>query len=230
MLGVAEVQQRPAHNVVPYYSCHVFGDDCINHPYPEPEMHHRPDMLLKPPERSLHPVCLPLVPPIERNLLTVGDDARRHVPERPLQLLLPHRELAQRPPHPRQEHPRSSQIREHPRRCPQAAHVVRQLAGVDADVEDGLGQVAVQVRERRRELVHVLGQELVRVGDPVVEVGDLVEGEAREVLLVQVPGEPRPEAQRKLVEAQLEKVVDHGNGHHQQREAPEVLIEPARVP
>jgi len=65
-------------------------------------------------------------------------------------------------------------------------------------------------------LVNVLGEELVGVVEAVVEVGDLVKGEALEVLLVSVAGQPGAERDGEAVDGELEHAVDDGHGPHHQ--------------
>jgi hypothetical protein len=44
----------------------------------------------------------------------------------------------------------------------QTSYILGELVGVDCDVQQGLGDVGIQVRQARSELVYVLRQQLVQ--------------------------------------------------------------------
>lgn len=54
-----------------------------------------------------------------------------------------------------------------------------------------------------------LGEELVNVLDAVVQVGDLVKGQALQVLVVSVMGQSSAECKRKLIDNQLQRIVSN---------------------
>lgn len=63
-------------------------------------------------------------------------------------------------------------------------HSLSELVCKEHNIHQGFSNVRVQVTEVVRELVDVLGQELIRVLDAVVDIGDLVESNAIQVLIV----------------------------------------------
>ena len=79
--------------------------------------------------------------------------------------------------------------------------------------------------DRLTELFNVLRQELVGIRDAVVEVADLVVREALEVLLVEVLGQARSEAECHLLEAVLEEAVDARDRQHGDEELEDALGE-----
>lgn len=70
-------------------------------------------------------------------------------------------------------------------------------------VKSHFGQVGVQLDNALAEAVHVLRQQLVRVGNSIVQIGHFVEGEPVQILRVKVVGQPLAEAQFQLAKTQL---------------------------
>lgn len=66
------------------------------------------------------------------------------------------------------------QVRRRRRQCTFGLGGAQQRVAGDHHVQDGLGQVGVQVSDRGREHDDVLGQRLVRVGQTAVHVADAV--------------------------------------------------------
>ena len=81
---------------------------------------------------------------------------------------------------------------------PLAANAAGEGVVVDDHVEDGLGEVRVELSKTVGELGHVDGDELVGILYPIVERREAVKGHIGEVLLVDVVRQTCPILQREL--------------------------------
>ena len=61
------------------------------------------------------------------------------------------------------------------------------LSGVDEDIEDGFADVGIELSHAGTETLNILGQQLVRVGNAVVQVRHLVVCEPYFFLKIKIP-------------------------------------------
>lgn len=63
-------------------------------------------------------------------------------------------------------------------------HGLAQLVGKKTNIHDRLGDVGIQMRQVLGKLVNVLREQLIRILQTVINVGDLVKGDAIQILVV----------------------------------------------
>eukprot|EP01137_Pigoraptor_chileana_P007978 Opistho-2@54248 len=221
---VAEVQERPAHDVESDNSRKVLCDDRVDASHGESELHRSPQQTHKTRKRLIDDEALALVAVVERNLLAVRNESRVDKAELALEPLLLDSVAPRGPAETREHKTRHGQIDHHGRRS-LPSDGTRQLARVNNNVENGLADIRKQLGNAVAELLHILGEELIGIGDAIVEIVDLVVGESLEVLLVQVARQPRPEAETKLVESVLQEIRNDRNRHHRRKKTAPIPCE-----
>ena len=95
---------------------------------------------------------------------------------------------------------------------------LRQLLGEQNHVQEGLDDVDVQCREAAGPLLCILSQPLVWVGNPVVQVADLVVVHVAQVVRVEVRRQTAAVQQRQFLLDVVDARVDHRGGHGEQEQ------------
>ena len=178
-------------------------------------LQHEADVLVQLFEALVNVGLLPFVAIVESNFLGVGEDFAVEGAVLALEALL----LGSQSAEGRRDHlddearervPRESQRRSFP------ADKLGELSREENCVEGGLDEVDVKSGKAGSPLLSILSEALVGIGDPVVEIADLVVVHVAEVLIVEVTRKSLPEEQRQLLLNVVDARVDHGGGHSEQ--------------